>query len=388
MVKKSSLLLALCMIVTTTMVKPFLNFTSPDVGIDLGTQNTLVCICKSDGDIEIIADVPSVVAIDAKTRQVICIGDEAKRMLGKTPPHILAIRPMQDGVIKDFDVAEALIKYIFEKASDYQSGWFRGPRMIVGVPCSVTDPEVRAIKDAAIRTGAREVYTIMEPMAAAIGADLPVEEAKGHMVVDMGGGTTDIVVISLKAPVVSHAIRIAGDAIDRSIAKYVREKYNLNIGEQTAEKIKLEIGAVWLDEESISNTPEEGTSTPDAKIYNRSMKVSGADVMTGVPRTVTLTSRHIIEATDESVKKILVAIRDVLAITPAELASDITHNGILLVGGGALLRGLDKRINNDLGLKVHVPKDPLRSVVRGIGKVAANFGYYKESLFEKNLVTN
>lgn len=235
--QKSYIFLTLLFLTTATVVKP-LSFTSPDVAIDLGTQNTLVCKVNPGGDTEIIADIPSFVAIETKSRKVIAVGQEAKNMYGKTPAHITAIRPMQDGVIKDFDIAEAMLRYIFKKATDYESGIFRGPRMIVGVPCSVTDPEVRAIKDAAIRTGAREVYTIMEPMAAAIGADLPIEEPKGTMVVDIGGGTTDIVVISLKAPVVSHAIRIAGDAIDRAIVHYVRQKYNLNIGEQTAEKIK------------------------------------------------------------------------------------------------------------------------------------------------------
>jgi rod shape-determining protein MreB len=380
--KQNSILLALLLAMTATITQPLFNFTSPDVGIDLGTQNTLVCVCRGDGEIEIIADVPSVVAIDARTKQVLCIGQEAKNMLGKTPAHIMAIRPMQDGVIKDFDIAEAMLRYIFQKATDYQTGWFRGPRMIVGVPCSVTDPEVRAIKEAAIKTGAREVYTIMEPMAAAIGADMPIEEAKGTMVVDIGGGTTDIVVISLKAPVVAHAVRIAGDAFDRAIMHYVRQKYNLNIGEQTAEKIKKEIGAVWIDENSVAGV-EEITDKP-ANVKNKSMKVGGADVMTGIPRTITLTSKDIVEATNDAMNKIIFAIRDVLNNTPAELASDITQNGIVLVGGGALFRGIDKRINNELGLKVKIPKNPLQSVVQGIGKVAANFDYYKESLFDKN----
>ncbi len=369
MINKKFFLLSLLMVSATMVVKPFFNLTSPDVGVDLGTQNTLVCICHKDGAIEVIADVPSVVAMDAKTHSVLCVGEEAKRMLGKTPAHILVVRPMQDGVIRDFDIAEVMLRYIFKKASEYKAGMLYGPRMIIGVPCSVTDPEVRAIKEVALKAGAHVVYTIMEPMAAAIGADLPVEEAKGSMVVDIGGGTTDIVVISLKAPVVSHAIRVAGDAIDRAIVKYVRQKYNLTIGEQTAEKVKKEIGAVWL---------KDGAQ-------GKSMEVSGADVMKGEPRTIKLNGLDIIEATDESVKKIIGAMRDVLNNTPPELASDIAQYGILLVGGGAFLRGIDKRIERDLGLKVRIPKNPLHAVVAGIGKVTANFSYYKESLFGKTM---
>lgn len=352
-----------------TSAKPFLNFSSPNVGIDLGTQNTLVCTCHSDGSIDIIADVPSVVAIDTKTHKVLHVGQEAKKMLGKTPAHVMAVRPMQDGVIKDFDIAEAMLRYIFQKASNYQTGMIWGPRMIIGVPCSVTDPEVRAIKEAALKTGAREVYTIMEPMAAAIGAGLPVEEAQGSMVVDIGGGTTDIVSISLKAPVVSYAIRTAGDAIDNAIVNYVRSEYNLKIGDQTAEKIKKLIGAAWLKEGEVGGK----------------MKVGGSDVMTGLPRTVLLTGEDMVKATNECVSKIIFAIRHVLNSTPPELASDIIDSGILLVGGGALLNGINKRIEKELGLKVRVPKNPLHAVVNGIGTVSANFDYYKESLFSKTM---
>ncbi len=340
------------------ITKPF-SLYSEDIAVDLGTVNTVIYIGG-----ELVASVPSVVALDAASRKVIAIGDEAKRMLGKTPDHIIAIRPMQDGVIKDYDVTLAMLKYIFKKAIDYKVGILRGPRMVVGVPCSVTHPEKRAIEDAAREAGARKVFTIMEPMAAAIGADLPIEEPRGSMVIDIGGGTTDIVVISLKAPVVSHSVRVAGDAMDNAIVKYLKEKFNLIIGDQTAENIKKEIGAVWL---------REGTQ-------GKKMIVGGADVMTGVPRTIELTSADVMEALNDNIGKIMSAMRDVLNKTPAELTSDIAKNGILLVGGGSLVRGFDKRIEHELGLKVRIPESPLYAVAQGISKVVENFDYYQESL--------
>ncbi len=358
MIQKKSILLSLALLMSVMVTKPLTLF-SDDVAIDLGTVNTLIKIND-----EIVADVPSCVAMDSKTGVVLYVGQEAKKMLGKTPEHIIAIRPMQDGVIKDFDVTQAMLEYIFEKAIGYQTGLLRGPRMVVGVPCSVTQPERRAIEDAAREAGARAVFTIMEPMAAAIGAGLPIEEPCGNMVMDIGGGTTDIVVISLKAPVVSHAVRMAGDAMDTAIVKYMKDSFSLIVGDQTAEKIKKDVGAVWL---------EEGTQ-------GKRMTVGGADVMTGVPREVEVTSADVLKALEEPIHKILNAVRDVLNNTPPELASDIAARGILLVGGGSLVRGFEERIRHEFGLKVIRPENPLHAVIDGIGKVVENFDYYKEAL--------
>ncbi len=345
----------------SSIMKPF-SFFSDDIAVDLGTSNTVIFINGS-----LVDSIPSVVAVDRRTGKVLCVGEEAKNMLGKTPAHIAAIRPMQDGVIRDYDVTLAMLHYIFQKAIDCRIGIFRGPRMVVGVPCSVTQPERRAIEDAAKEVGARNVFTIMEPMAAAIGVGLPVEEPRGTMVVDIGGGTTDIVVISLKAPVVSHAVRVAGDAMDASIVKYLKSKYNLIIGDQTAENIKKEIGVAYI---------KKG-------LHEKKMTVGGADVMTGVPREIVLTSSDVADAVHECIQKIMSAIRDVLNKTPAELTSDIAKNGILLVGGGSLLRGFGPYIEQELGLKVQVPKNPIYAVAQGIGKVVENFSYYKESLVSK-----
>lgn len=352
---------------------PAFKWGSPDVAIDLGTQNTLIALCENE-ETKIMANFPSFIAFRRDTLEVMCVGEEAKEMYGKTPPYILALRPMQDGVIKDFEGAGIMLHHVFKQAKEYSRGLFRGPRMIVGVPCSVTDPEERAIREAAFQNGAREVHVVMEPMAAAIGADLPIEQARGSMVVDIGGGTTDIVVISLKAPVVSRAIRMAGDAMDRAIVKYIHDNFSLNIGEQTAEKIKKEIGAAWLP---------EGTK-------GKSMEVSGSDIVKGEPRTITMTTLDIIKATNECIEKIINEIRAALNDTPVELASDIARDGILLVGGSALLEGMAKRIALSIGagkdtIKITVPKNPMLAVVDGLGKIAANFEHYRESLFSKTM---
>lgn len=358
MVQKKSIIFSLLLLMSSMVTKPFSLF-ADDIAVDLGTVNTVIFIKG-----ELVASIPSVVTLDAKTRRVLAVGDEAKKMLGKTPDHLLAIRPMQDGVIKDYDVAQAMLHYIFKKAIDCNMGFLRKPRMVVGVPCGVTQPERRAIEDAAREVGAREVFTIMEPMAAAIGSDLPVEEPRGSMVVDIGGGTTDIVVISLKAPVVSRSVRMAGDAMDNAIVKYIKDTHNIIIGDQTAEKIKQQIGVAWLKEGN------EG----------KRMSVGGAEVMTGLPRTIELTSADILKALDESIRKMVLAMREVLDQTPPELVSDISQNGILLVGGGSLLKGMDKRIEQELGVKVLVPENSLYAVAEGIGKVVEQFNYYKESL--------
>ena len=346
------------------------NLYSPNVGIDLGTQNTSVCVCQKNGQIKIVANFPSVIAIDVRSRQVIAHGIKAKEMLGKSPDHLIPIRPLQDGVIKDFPATKAMLRYIFDVATNYQPGLLYGPLMIIGVPCSVTDPDVRSIHEIAEKTGAREIYTIMEPMAAAIGAGLAVEKAKGWMIVDIGGGTTDVMVISLRSPVVSHAIRVAGDEIDRSIVEYVWKKYNVRIGEQTAEEIKMAIGAAYINES-------------DEVL---SMQIGGMHGSSERLRTITLTSDDIIEACEECVQSIFAAIRDVLNNTPVALATDIAENGILLVGGGANLRGLDKRIEREIGLKVTIPKDPMQAVINGIGKVLKNLDYYRDSLYTKTMV--
>ncbi len=327
---------------------------SHDMGIDLGTANTLVHI-KGKG---IVLREPSVVAIKSDTGDVLAVGDEAKRMIGRTPGSIVAIRPMKDGVIADFDVTQAMLKYFIRKAMNTKS--FVRPRVVVGVPSGVTEVEKRAVIDAAQQAGAREAYLIEEPMAAAIGAGLPVEEATGSMVVDIGGGTTEIAVISLGGIVTSCSIRIGGDEMDSSIMQYIKREYNLLIGERTAEEIKINIGT------AIVNPNQDKT-----------MDIRGRDLVSGLPKTVRIKSSEVCEALSEPVHKIVDAVKGTLEKTPPELAADVMDHGIMMTGGGSLLNSLDKLLSNETGMPVLVSEDALSCVGEGTGRSLENIELLK-----------
>ena len=327
---------------------------SHDMGIDLGTANTLVHI-KGKG---IVLREPSVVAIKSDTGDVLAVGDEAKRMIGRTPGSIVAIRPMKDGVIADFDVTQAMLKYFIRKAMNTKS--FVRPRVVVGVPSGVTEVEKRAVIDAAQQAGAREAYLIEEPMAAAIGAGLPVEEATGSMVVDIGGGTTEIAVISLGGIVTSCSIRIGGDEMDSSIIQYIKREYNLLIGERTAEEIKINIGT------AIANPNQDKT-----------MDIRGRDLVSGLPKTVRIKSSEICEALSEPVHKIVDAVKGTLEKTPPELAADVMDHGIMMTGGGSLLNSLDKLLSHETGMPVLVSEDALSCVGEGTGRPLENIELLK-----------
>lgn len=327
---------------------------SMDIGIDLGTANVLVYV-KGKG---IVLREPSVVAVDKDTNRVLAIGEEARRMIGRTPGNIVAIRPMKDGVIADFDVTQAMLKYFIRKAMNTKS--FVRPRVVVGVPSGVTEVEKRAVIDAAQQAGAREAYLIEEPMAAAIGAGLPVEEATGNMVVDIGGGTTEIAVISLGGIVTSRSIRIGGDEMDSAIVQYIKRMYNLMIGERTAEEIKINIGTAIV-------TPETDTS----------MDIRGRDLVSGLPKTITIQAKEIREALGEPIYKIVDAVKATLEKTPPELAADVMDHGIMMTGGGALLKNLDQLLAHETGMPVLVAEDPLSCVGEGTGKSLENIELLK-----------
>ncbi len=321
---------------------------SNDMGIDLGTANTLV-LSKGEG---IIINEPSVVAIksDRHGRQrILAVGREAKEMVGKTPGDIKAIRPMKDGVIADFDITEKMIRYFIEKAHKRKA--FIRPRIIICVPYGLTQVERKAVKESALSAGAREVYLIEEPMAAAIGAGLPVKEPQGSLVVDIGGGTTEIGVISLGGLVVSKSIRVAGDKIDNAIIDYIKKKYNLIIGDRVAEEVKIEIGTAMPLDEPLK------------------MTITGRDQVGGLLNTITVTSEDIYEAMKAPIKAITEALKDVLEQTPPELAGDIIENGIVLTGGGALIRNLDRYLSEAVKIPVFIAEDPLLAVAKGTGRV-------------------
>ena len=326
------------------MFNRILGWFSTDLAIDLGTANTLVFV-KGKG---IVCDEPSVVAIQKD--KVIAVGLEAQKMLGKTPANIVAMRPLKDGVIADFDKTGEMLKYFIRKVHNRKS--FISPRIAIGVPSGITQVEQRAVKDAAQASGAREIYLIEEPMAAAIGVGLPIGEPCGNMIVDIGGGTTDVAVISLHGVVYSKAVRVGGDKMDESIVNHIKNKGRILIGERTAELIKKQIGSAFkLDAE------------------NRNMEVKGRDLVSGIPKTVTIYEDEIREALSDNVTVIINAIKVALENTPPELASDIVDRGIILAGGGALLRGLDALLKHETGLPVIVAEDPLTAVARGVGKV-------------------
>ncbi len=321
-----------------------------DIGIDLGTANTLVYV-RGKG---IVINEPSVVAIDTVTKEVLAVGSEAKEMIGRTPGNIIAIRPMKNGVIADYAVTEAMLRYFVKKVYP-QSSFAPKPRIVICVPSGVTAVEKRAVIEAAVGAGARErhVYVIEEPMAAALGADLRVEEPAGSMVVDIGGGTSEVAVISLGGIVASRSVRVAGDQFDTNIINYVRKHYNIAIGEVTAEKIKKTVGCAYID--------------MDTKIDE--ITVKGRDLMTGLPKALTINSSQVQKALADPVDTIVDAIKCTLEDTPPELAADIMEIGIHLTGGGALLRGLDKLINLETGMPVHIAQDPLNCVAEGAGKI-------------------
>ena len=328
-------------------INALLGLFSYDIGVDLGTANTLVMV-KNRG---IAIDEPSVVAIDRETRKVHAIGAEAKRMVGRTPARIVAVRPLRDGVISDFDTTERMLSYFIHKVHQ-QNGWMiPRPRVVVGIPSGVTEVERRAVHDASLNAGARECYLIDEPMAAAIGAGLPVMEPSGSMIVDIGGGTTEVAVISLGGIVASTSIRIAGDEMDQDIIRAIRTNHNLLIGERTAEQIKIEAGSAYPMREE------------------HEVEVRGRDLVTGLPRGVTLTTIEIRDALSGSTGAIVEAVRRTVEQTPPELVADLIERGIALVGGGALLEGMDRRLAQETKFKVYVADDPLTCVVRGTGEV-------------------
>lgn len=324
-----------------------------DVGIDLGTANTLVYV-KGKG---IVLREPSVVAINNVTKRPLAVGAEAKQMIGRTPGNIVAIRPLKDGVIADFDVTQMMLKKFIEKITNKSA--FTSPRIIVCFPSGVTEVEKRAIEEATRSAGAREVVLMEEPMAAAIGAGLPVDEPTGSMIVDIGGGTTEVAVVSLGGIVTSKSLRVAGDELDQAIISYVKREYNLMIGERTSEQIKMEIGSAFATEEEEEKT----------------MQIKGRDLISGLPKTIEINELQIRDALKEPVAAIIEAIKTTLEKTPPELAADIMDKGIMLAGGGAYLKGLDVLINHETHMPVHIAESPLDCVALGAGKALDKFDF-------------
>lgn len=340
-------------------ISKFSDLWSNDMAIDLGTANTLVWV-KNRG---IILDEPSVVAVTANTNQVVAAGRAAKEMLGKTPESIIASRPLRDGVIANFERAESMLRYFIRAANNNKRPW-RRPRMVIGVPSGITQVECRAVKDSALQAGASDARTILEPMAAAIGAGLPVHEPSASMIVDIGGGTTEVAVISLKDIVFCRSVRVGGDEMDRAIVNYVKRKYNLLIGERTAEIIKIQIGTVMVGSQS------------------ENMEVKGRDLITGVPKTIKLTNHEVNEALLETVATIVDVVKVALENTPPELSSDLVDRGIVMAGGGSLLRGLDRLLSKETGLPVRIADEPLLCVVKGAGKVLEEFDMFQDTLMK------
>ncbi|MFW6152532.1 MAG: rod shape-determining protein [Verrucomicrobiota bacterium] len=337
------------------MLSRFLGLFSNDIGIDLGTANTLVYV-KDRG---IVLREPSVVAIQAGTKRILAVGDEAKRMLGRTPGNIVAVRPMKAGVIADFEITEAMLRYFIKRVHNRKK--MVRPRIIIAVPSDITEVEKRAVKDSATHAGAREVFLIEEPMAAAIGVGLPVQEPAGNMIVDIGGGTTEVALISLAGIVFSRTVRVGGDEMDECIVQYMKRVYNLMLGERTAEEIKMSMGSAYpIDEET-------------------SMEVKGRDLVAGLPKTLTITSEEVREALQEPVSSIIDAIRITLERCPAELSADLVDRGMILAGGGALLKNMDKLIAEQTGLPVHLADDPLSAVAEGTGVVLNELNFLRSS---------
>lgn len=330
---------------------------SNDIGIDLGTANTLVYV-RGKG---IVINEPSVVAVNQKTGRVVAIGNEAKHMLGRTPPHIVAVRPIVDGVISDFEVTEEMIAY-FLNAAQRDSRKLVGPRVVVGVPSGITNVEIRAVRDATKNAGAREVFIVEEPVAAAIGMKLAVMEPVGSMVVDVGGGTTDIAVISLGGVVRSKNVRIAGDKFDSDIMSYIRSEFKIIIGEKTAESVKISIGSAIPMRQSMEAV------------------IKGRDLVTGLPKEVVITDTDVREAMSQSIYVLVESVREVLETTPPEILADVMGRGLYLAGGGALLRGFGELLHNTIKIPIHISDDPLTAVARGTGIILEDLPYFKDIL--------
>ena len=337
------------------MVSNLASLATRDMAIDLGTANTLVYV-RGQG---IVLNEPSVVAINTRDNRALAVGVEAKRMIGRTPSHIQAIRPLRDGVIADFDITEKMLRYFIKKVQPRR--WAR-PRIIICVPSGITGVERRAVEEAAYHAGARRAYTIEEPMAAAIGVNLPIHEPTGSVIVDIGGGTTEVAVISMGGIVVSRSARIAGDELDEAIVNWVKKEYNLLLGDRTAEQLKMAIGSAW----PFSDEPNA--------------EIRGRDLVTGLPKTVIITAAEVREAIEEPVAGIIDAVKYCLDKTPPELSSDVMERGIVITGGGALLRGLDVRIANETGTPVVTADNPLHSVVLGSGACLEEFDILQEVL--------
>lgn len=333
---------------------------SQDIGIDLGTANTLVYLAGHG----IIINEPSVVALNQKTGRVVAVGTDARQMIGRTPPHISVIRPLINGVISDFEVTEEMLAYFIKKAQSLAGNKFLRPRVIIGVPSGITNVERRAVRDAASNAGAREVHIIESPVAAAIGIRLPIYEPVGNMIIDIGGGTTDIAVISLGGIVSSKNLHVAGDKLNDNIMGYVRDEFKILLGEKTAEEIKVAIGSV------------------DEKGEPMEAPIRGRDLVTGLPREVTITDRDIREAIGDSIEVFINAVRETLETTPPEIVADVMHRGIILVGGGSLLVGLDKLLYSQLHIPIHLAEDPLTAVVRGSGIILENIDLYRDLLLD------
>ncbi len=325
------------------------NIIGRDMAVDLGTANTLVYV-RGKG---ILLDEPSVVALNSRTGEIVAVGHEAKRMIGRTPDNIAAIRPLKDGVIADFEATEQMLRYFIHQV--HRRRYFAKPRMVICVPSGITAVEQRAVKEAGYQAGARKVYIVEEPMAAAIGAGLPVHEATGNMVVDVGGGTTEVAVISLGGVVTSLSIRTAGDDLDAAIVSWMKKEYSLMLGERTAEEVKIALGSAF----PLAREPEA--------------EVRGRDLVSGLPRSVPVSSAEVRQALEEPLQDIVDAVRTTLDRTPPELAGDIMDRGLVLTGGGALLRGLDERLRHETGMPVHVADDPLHSVAIGAGRCVEDF---------------
>ena len=338
------------------MARNYFHFLTRDIGIDLGTANTLVYV-KGKG---IVLNEPSVVAINQKTGQVLAVGNEAKTMVGRTPGYIRAVRPLKDGVISDFEVTEQMIKYFIDRASQKFFTLLSRPTVVIGIPCGVTQVEKKAVRDAALSAGAREVFLVEEPMASAIGVRMPIQEAIGNMIVDIGGGTAEIAVISLGGIVTARSLRVAGDELNDDIIQYARDEFNLLLGEKTAEEIKILAGSAWPLEEPIE------------------VPMRWRDLVTGLPKEVIVSDEQIRQAIQRSVKTIVSNIKATIEETPPELVADIMNRGIVLVGGGSLLRGIDKLVSKETQISVRLADDPLTAVVRGTGVIIEDMDKLRE----------
>jgi rod shape-determining protein MreB and related proteins len=343
-----------------TNISSTFQFLGRDMAVDLGTANTLVYV-RGRG---IVLNEPSVVAINTRTGAILAVGTEAKRMIGRTPGHIMAVRPLKDGVIADFDVTEKMLRYFIQRV--HKRRFLAKPRVVVCVPSGITGVEQRAVEEATIQAGARAAYIIEEPMAAAIGAGLPIHEPTGNMVVDIGGGTTEVAVISLGGIVTSQSIRIGGDELDESIIAYIKKEYSLMLGERTAEEIKMAVGSAF----PLADEPHA--------------EIRGRDLVSGLPKTIILSAEEVRKAMEESINAIVDAVKNTLDKTPPELAADIMDKGIVLTGGGGLLRGLDERLKHETGIPIHTTENPLSSVAIGSGKCLEEFEALKKLLISSS----